>query len=954
MRYAAFISYSHQADSQRARHLRQALHGFARPWNRTRALRVFLDNAALSADPGLWSTVEQALADSEFLVLLASPGSARSPWVGKEITWWRQGPRPDKLLLVVTEGEVHWDHEAGDFDFERSTCLNETLRGHFTEEPRWVDLRWMAADHSGDLRDQRFQECVADVAAPLHARSKDELIGEDVSQHRRLRRFRQSMLAGMTALAVLATSAAVFAFVQRDAAQEQARLATARQLAATALNLSGDDLEVASLLALQAYQLQRTPESLSALYRTSALSPRLVRFIRADSEVTALAFTSSPKYVAVGTSGGAVEIWTTYGSRLVRTVDVPGEVTSLRFSDDDRMLAIAAGTGTTLVQDLRTEGRPRKLSDGDGATQAMAFAPHGHQLATVDGRGTLRFYPEEGAEPVASVRTGHDGSIMNIAFLDDSTYGTVIFLGLAVGWEVYGDKGGRTTKVASSDSTVYPFNDYVTAASPSGTCYGFVKNEGVSLYTPAELVQGEVDERGPEISRSCGAPPGQLTDEADGFAVSDDGRAVIGTSDGLLLTTSATEDRRQSLETLSGVEAPSVLTFSPGEGDRLASADGRTVALWSLDRPGPTAHPSGLSLTRDTVHALQPPLAVGPDGSLAWSDSPGIETTVETTENPRTWKPGESAESTVAGRGSFAMYDTLTYDKSGRTLYALIGHKLETWAVSRHALVRKHSVELPKDADFTGSVRLAALPDGKVTVVLPNGSVLILDPATGERSTTVKPRPSNLTVEEREEYRRKQFERAVGERGGLAAMEAANGHVHVYEVSSGRRLHELDTGGSAISDIFVSESNRTLFAVVDDDVLESWNLATGELRWRSDGAGEYGVAADPGGRWVATLAGNGTVWLWNARAGDRLGSFTVPATDTAVGIGHSGSQTTLAFSPDGETLWSVTQGGELLAWETSADAWIKQLCARVGRPLTQPERDRYLTSLSDGITACGE
>jgi hypothetical protein len=49
----------------------------------------------------------------------------------------------------------------------------------------------------------------------------------------------------------------------------------------------------------------------------------------------------------------------------------------------------------------------------------------------------------------------------------------------------------------------------------------------------------------------------------------------------------------------------------------------------------------------------------------------------------------------------------------------------------------------------------------------------------------------------------------------------------------------------------------------------------------------------------------------------------------------------------------VTQGGELLAWETSADAWIKQLCARVGRPLTRPERDRYLTSLSDGITACG-
>ncbi|MFI8303841.1 toll/interleukin-1 receptor domain-containing protein [Streptomyces sp. NPDC085927] len=949
MRYAAFISYSHQADGQRARHLRQALHGFARPWNRTRALRVFLDNAALSADPGLWSTVEQALADSEFLVLLASPESARSPWVGKEITWWRQGPRPGKLLLVVTGGEVHWDHAAGDFDFERSSCLNEALRGHFTEEPRWVDLRWMEADHSGDLRDQRFQECVADVAAPLHARPKDELIGEDVSQRRRFRRFRQGMLAGMTALAVLATSAAVFAFVQRDAAREQARLATARQLAATALSLSGDDLEVASLLALQSYQLQRTPESLSALYRLSTESPRLVRFVRAESTVTALAFTSSPKYVAVGTTDGAVDIWTTNGSRHVRTVDVPGTVTALRFSDDDRMLAVTTRGGTTLVQDLRSEGSPRKLSGGDGTAQAMAFVPRGHRLATVDGRGTLRLYGEKGGKPVDSVRTGHDGSVMNITFLDDSTYGTVLFLSHAVGWDVYGDKDGRTTKVASSDSTVYPFNDYLTAASPTGNCFGFVKNKGVTLYSPAELIQGEAEGREAEISESCGALPGQLTAEADGFAISDDGRAAIGMSDGLVLTTSSSSERNAALETLSGVEAPSVLTFSPGEGNRLASADGDTVALWSLERPGPTAHRFGLPLTRVAVHARQPPLAVGPGGSLAWSDSQGFETT----GNPRAWKPGDPADSTVAGQGEQGMYDTLAYDKSGRTLYTTTGDTLEMWAVSPHTLARKRSVKLARDLDFDGLTHIAARPDGKVAVVPPNGSVLIVDPATGERATAVKPRPSDLTAEEREKYDQRQFSRAVGEGGSLAAV-AADGLIDVHELPSGKRLFRLDTGGSTVSDMFMSERNRTLFAVVDDKVLQSWDLATGDLRWRSDGAGAYGVTADPGGRWVATLAGNGTVWLWNARSGDRLGSFVVPTAPTAVGLGQSGSQTSLAFSPDGRTLWSVTQGGEMLAWDTSADAWTKQLCARVGRTLTESERNRYLTSLSDGNTACGE
>ena len=60
--YAAFISYSHAADGKLAPALQRGLHGFARPWFRLRALRVFRDEASLSANPGLWSSIEQALA----------------------------------------------------------------------------------------------------------------------------------------------------------------------------------------------------------------------------------------------------------------------------------------------------------------------------------------------------------------------------------------------------------------------------------------------------------------------------------------------------------------------------------------------------------------------------------------------------------------------------------------------------------------------------------------------------------------------------------------------------------------------------------------------------------------------------------------------------------------------------------------------------------------------------
>jgi hypothetical protein len=75
--YDAFISYSHALDNALAPALQNGLEQFAKPWYRPRALRVFRDTTSLSANPGLWSSIEKALASSTWLVLVASaPGRA--------------------------------------------------------------------------------------------------------------------------------------------------------------------------------------------------------------------------------------------------------------------------------------------------------------------------------------------------------------------------------------------------------------------------------------------------------------------------------------------------------------------------------------------------------------------------------------------------------------------------------------------------------------------------------------------------------------------------------------------------------------------------------------------------------------------------------------------------------------------------------------------------------------
>lgn len=156
--YDAFISYSHALDGALAQALQIGLERFAKPWYRPRALRVFRDTTSLTASPGLWSSIEKALASSAWLVLMASPEAARSPWVNREVAWWRANKSPQRLLVVLTEGKFAWADDTGPDDGTRA-ALPSALRGAFVENPRWVDLRWLHEVDQVDQSNPRLRDC---------------------------------------------------------------------------------------------------------------------------------------------------------------------------------------------------------------------------------------------------------------------------------------------------------------------------------------------------------------------------------------------------------------------------------------------------------------------------------------------------------------------------------------------------------------------------------------------------------------------------------------------------------------------------------------------------------------------------------------------------------------------------------------------------------------------------
>ncbi len=293
-------SYNHTLDGALARALQTGLEQFGKPWYRSRTMRVFRDTASLSANPGLWSAIEKALASSTWLVLMASPEAARSPWVNREVAWWRANKSPRRLLVVLTEGEFAWDGDAGPGD-GATAALPPALRGAFDEEPRWVDLRWLHDMDQVSQSNPRLRECVADVAAAVREVPKDVLVGEHIRQHRRTMLLARGAISALVVLLVAALVAAVVAVGQRDQARQQARIATDRQLIAQAETVRGSDPRTALLLSIAAQGINSTDETSASLINTLVTTRYAGTLIGDTGQVGSVAF--SPDGRTLATAG---------------------------------------------------------------------------------------------------------------------------------------------------------------------------------------------------------------------------------------------------------------------------------------------------------------------------------------------------------------------------------------------------------------------------------------------------------------------------------------------------------------------------------------------------------------------------------------------------------------------------------------------------------------------------
>lgn len=300
--YDVFISYS-RYDKELATKLRHEMQSIGKPLWRRRMHRIYFDETSLGLDaenPGLRPTLIKAIDDSEHLVVLLSPTTAASHWAGVEIGHYAATRGEAGLLPVLTGGELRWDTTLKDFTADSTACP-PALRSVFTEEPKYVDLRWFHdRDYDGD-RDGRLRDDTAQLLTAIRNESKDQIVGADLRAHRR-------NIATMAIAAGLLLVVVVAALLLRNQSETNRRLAESETVAATATSLAHADATQALLLAAAASGIGEADGTSRGLFSTLAQTPGVNEIYRTGDSLRSVAASADGEVLVLGDTHGTVTI----------------------------------------------------------------------------------------------------------------------------------------------------------------------------------------------------------------------------------------------------------------------------------------------------------------------------------------------------------------------------------------------------------------------------------------------------------------------------------------------------------------------------------------------------------------------------------------------------------------------------------------------------------------------
>lgn len=606
-RYGAFISYSHAGDREFVQEFQRGLERFAKPWNKIRSTRIFRDESDLTAAPGLWSVLEEALASSEWFILVASTESAASEWVNKEVLWWLEQREVDRVLIVLTGGEILWDKIHDDFDSEVTTAVPKALYDILPQEPLWVDARWSRNAETYDIDDPRMRQAVVDVASPVRGVDKDALVGEAEREHRRTRRVTRAAIVGLATLLVAALVSTGLAWVQRsaaveatNAAKEATRVAQARQLASLALQYAEEDVGLAATFALAGHTMDENPQTSSALASLAQASPQMTAAAHASSPVSAMADCLASGKVVAGLDDGEIISWDFTTTRPVTMGRLPGKIISVAASSDARIFAATDGNQVLVGQaeSARTIDLP-----ADGVSD-VSLSPDGQTLL-LNAEGSLWAVDLLSAETVRVQWPEWGGDSGGVKTIFDEAGNVTLFDGT---YGFFARMRPESWDVVSEGRVAFGMYQTLVANSPDGSFLAASTKMSDLVWAWPSTAEGDDESWVQSVGAGVDTDSGALAVSFDGA------RIAMSTAEGVVVA--GTNDDSDRLLLVGGGTTDYLQFDTAGV---LISVSGARLMTWDLRQLSRISTRYALPLGSSCAGCEGPSVVVSPEGTKVTS-----------------------------------------------------------------------------------------------------------------------------------------------------------------------------------------------------------------------------------------------------------------------------------------------------------------------------------------------